>query len=264
MNKASLRFCILIAISSFAFFSCKKEHDLNKYPTNSRLLNLTRRIDSLDSVGGGHSGVVLATVNENFRFLYDNYNRVSQIYYTTNAVATPNTISTFTYAHDTIFKTIRSINETFMELDTFVTDYHGHITSTYINGHVINYSYYGDLLVRVDSTNGAAGYSNYTSYNGNFTASKSSLGAGYDGRYTYFTDMPNRTGDYLYIRSMVRYGVNLYQNRSLINTIDLPGYFTTATYVIDGDSKVTQTTAITAYINKFSQRDTYDIQYEKY
>ena len=257
MNKASLRFCILITIAVFAFLACKKTHPLNTYPANNRLLNVTRKATSYIPIVGA-----TGYVNENYRFVYDNLGRVSKIYYTTNDISQTNTISNLTYAGDTILDKITFINDALKELDTFITDLHGHITTTYINGRILNYAYYGDLLTRIDSPGGA--FSNFTSYNGNFTASISSLGAAFNGQYTYFTDRPNRMGDYFYLISMFRYGVNLFQNQSLVNTITIPGSTTTATYVIDGDSKVTQTTAIVQDTSGYYHTDVYDIQYEKY
>jgi hypothetical protein len=257
MNKASLRFSILIALSVFVLFGCKKNHPLNTYPANSRLLNVTRESTKYSplSIAGG-------VVNENYRFVYDNLGRVSQIFYSTNDISKSNTISNLIYKGDTILDRITFVNNVLSEQDTFITDLHGHITKTYIQGSVTSYQYYGDLLTRVDYNDGT--FENFTSYNGNFTAAKSSLGTVHDTRFTYFTDKPNRAGDYFHLVSMFRYGYNLFQNQSLVSTITIPTGTTTVNYVIDGDSKVTKTTANVVDTSGYYHTDIYDLQYEKY
>jgi hypothetical protein len=257
MNKAFLRFCTLIAIAVCAFFSCKKTNSLNPLPTNNRLLNVV--------VTGSYSsslGILTNIVNENYRFAYDNLNRVSKVYYTTNNITKTNKISTFIYSGDTVFDRIAFVDNTLSELDTFITDLHGHITKTYINGAVTQYSYFGNLLTRVDYPYG--NFETYNSYNGNFILSKSSLGNGYDNNYTYYTDQANRIGDYLFLSSMFRYGNNLYQNSDLIRTVTVPGSTASLYYVIDGDSKITKTTAIISDTSKSSQTWVYNVEYEKY
>jgi hypothetical protein len=84
--------------------------------------------------------------------------------------------------------------------------------------------------------------------------------------YNVYPSLLNRVGDYLQLESFTTYGMNIYDNTHLINTIENPSDTTTCNYVIDGDSKITQTTVTTKYThvngmnNVLSQ--VYDIQYE--
>ncbi|MBC7553850.1 MAG: hypothetical protein H7257_07710 [Taibaiella sp.] len=254
MNRHSLRLPVLILLSVFTIISCKKTNTLNPYPNNYRLLNVTRTATpSLSS---------LQIVNENYRFVYDNYNRVTQVVYTTNNAAASNTISYLTYVEDTIFKTTRFVNETLAEKDTFISDLRGHITKSYILGQVTKYAYLVNLLSRVDYND--TNYVNYTSYNGNFLAAVSSLGPAYKGTFEFFTDKPNRNGDYLQLLSMFKFGQNIYQNSSLVRNITVPGTIADITYVIDADNKVTKTTAVVTDSSGSYHTDVYQMQYETY
>ena len=262
MNKASLSLILFFCATLLVQVSCKKKNDLNSYPPNTRLLNMTLVTSWVDT-----GNIPIGTpFNENYRFSYDNYGRVQKIYFTGNNPSKQNTINNFIYNHDTVLKRITTINEALVETDTFITDYHGHITKTYIQGQVVNYTYYNDLLTRIDTPGALGGptYDNYTSYNGNFTSSVSSRGPSSNGTFTYYTDLNNRIGDYLYLVSMCRYSMNLYQNRSLINTIVVPGGTTTVTYNIDANQKITRTTAIFADTSGKNRTEVADLQYETY
>jgi hypothetical protein len=57
-------------------------------------------------------------------------------------------------------------------------------------------------------------------------------------------DLANRTGDYLQLASYTTYGIDIYANAHLVKFITNPGNNTYITYDIDGNSKITQTTAI--------------------
>ncbi len=253
MNRHSLRLAPIFILSFFIFFSCNKKNDLNPYPDNNRLLNFTKTITTTPPLGG-----TPVITNENYRFVYDGNNRVSQIVFTSNDPLRSNTISYMKYAHDTIYDAIKLVNGNLVELDTLITDTKGNINITHIAGIETNYQFYGKLLSRIDYFNGV--HEEFTSYNGNFIKAISSLGDAYNSNYTYYTDQVNRIGDYFQLNSVCRYGLNFYKNNSLIRTAQTPTSLVNASYVIDGDSKITKTTATIVDANP--RTEVYELQYE--
>lgn len=257
MNRAILRFAVLIILSIAAFTACKKTHPLHPYPENQRLLNFTKTSTPYDKFG--NPGIV---INENFRFIYDVNNRVSQITHTTNAGLSNNLISNLTYRNDTIYDTTRFVNLTVKQVDTFITNLSGQITRTFINGAKVNYGYLGKVLSRKEMND--TNFIIYNSYNGNIIKSVSSLVDKATEEYTYYTDLPNRTGDYFQLENISRYGFNFMQNSNLIYTLKTPSSTSTFTYVIDADSKITKTTAKIVDTSKSYVISVYDLQYEVY
>ena len=201
--------------------------------------------------------------DEVYRFAYDGFNRVSQVVHTKND-GSANTINTFTYRNDTIYDTTRYVNQsTVTEVDTFIVDSRGFIAITYLLGVQTTYSYLGNLLTRVAKSN--VDYYTYNSYNNNFTKAVASLSTiNPIVYYTFYTDLPNRPGDYLQLNSDLRYGFNFYQNSNLVRSIAYTFDTTKLTYVIDADSKITRTTAVTYDTAHRATTEVYDIQYEKF
>lgn len=261
MNRPILRFTVLILLSITFFISCTKTHQLNSYPNNYRMLSFNETTTS----GATAAPVVF---NENYSFIYDDFNRVSQVIYTTNNPVLPNTISYFTYSNDTIIKVTKNLNQTVIETDTFITDLRGFITTTYMTGNITSYAYLNSLLTRVTYTNGA--YSLYTSYRGNFLKQTPSVATAINESYTYNIDMANRPGDYFQLLSFAKYGFNFYQYHNLLRSVIDPltatnTNTTNLTYVIDADSKITRTTAvITDSSDAVVETQVFDIQYEKF
>jgi hypothetical protein len=66
-------------------------------------------------------------------------------------------------------------------------------------------------------------------------------GLDYKQTFGVFPDQINRMGDYMQLGSFTTYGVNLYQNTHLVKSIYTAVDSSDITYVIDGDSKITQT-----------------------
>ncbi len=259
MNFRSLSFLFVFILCVSGFLSCKKTNELHSYPENNRLLNFTKTYTAYSQ----------PDYIDNYRFVYDGNNRVSQIIYTTNNPGLSNNISNFRYASDTIYDYITQVNGTLIELDTFITNTKGNIEATYIQGLRTGYQYFGKLVTRIDYPYGF--YSNLTSYNGNFIREAFSTGSANDGVITYYTDLDNRPGDYLYLQAFSRYGLNIFQNSSLVKSLTYPFYKTTAEYVIDADRKITKTIATvqdTAHLPGTNtlipaRKETYEIQYER-
>ena len=251
MNRLFLKIPALVIICLFIFSACKKTHPLNEYPTNNRVMNITKKT----TVGA-------SVITDNYRFIYDRYNRINEIYFTTNDPLQANTISNLIYRNDTIYDTTRLINNQVIEVDTFITDRRGFIVTTYIQGVKTSYSYYLDLLTRIDYA--PFTFVNFTSYNGNITQSISSVTNIATENYRYYTDMKNRAGDYWHLNSIMRYGNNLYNNSNLVDSLTQEYTRTKVTYDIDADSKITRTTA--KIIDTFGTlvTEVYDLQYEKF
>ena len=261
MNRPILRFTVLILLSITFFISCTKTHQLHDYPNNYRMLSF----NETTTTGTISSPLVF---NENYRFVYDDFNRVSQVIYTTNNPVLANTIADFSYSNDTIIKVTKNLNQTVIETDTFITDLRGFITTTRMMGNITNYAYLNNLLTRITNTNGD--YSLFTSYRGNFLKQTPSVATSIAESYTYNIDMANRPGDYFQLMSFAKYGFNFYQYHNLLRSVTDPvattnTVTTNLTYVIDADSKITKTTAsITDSSSAPIETQVFDIQYEKF
>ena len=166
-----------------AFFcmlpSCTKNkyHDTNPTPDNYRLLSYSKVITQ-SVVYPYYIGTPVNT--ENYRFVYDGYNRVSVIYFTSNdSNKVRDGLSNLTMKFDytvpgTIYKTITDVKTaTIKEIDTFYQNPNGQITSAYFPGVYHSYNYYGKLLANEGITYRSfnttiAGNVSYTSNNGDF------------------------------------------------------------------------------------------------
>ena len=95
----------------------------------------------------------------------------------------------------------------------------------------------------------------YVDYPGNVWPSQS---------YSFYTNLANRTGDYLQLTSFSLWGNNLYQNANLVHTIVNSGYTTNVTYNIDSYSNITQMTAVIVDSLANTRNITYNLQYETF
>ena len=82
--------------------------------------------------------------------------------------------------------------------------------------------------------------------------------------YTFYSNLANRTGDYLQLKSFTLWGNNLYQNANLVKTITNTGYTTNVSYNIDAYNKITQMTAVIVDSLANTKTITYNLQYEIY
>lgn len=254
MTKQLLRLAVFIFVSVSLFTSCKKTHPLHSYPDNMRLLNITKTTNRSITPG--------VTVYENYRFIYDGYNRVGQIIHTIND-GSSNLVSNFRYSNDTIYDTIRYVNQsTVIEIDSFITDQKGLISITYEPSLTTEYTYSGKLLTKkaVSPTD----YFTYTSYNANILKANHSTTTTKNVDCTYYTDKFNRVGDYQQLNSFLRYGFNFYQNDNLLWKLIGTYNTTNIEYVIDADNKITKTTAITTDTAGRTVTEKYDLQYEQF
>lgn len=82
--------------------------------------------------------------------------------------------------------------------------------------------------------------------------------------YHFYTEMANRTGDYLQIQSFTNYGYNIYQNNHLVEEISSANRHANISYDIDAYNKITQTkvSVLDSALNKFDYLYKYD--YETY
>jgi hypothetical protein len=114
------------------------------------------------------------TINDNYRFYYNNNNRVSRIVYTTNHPTKKNLSIYFTYKSDTIFKTYYTLEtNVVVQRDTFIQNSQGFITAAYSPKLTETYDYYGKLLARYKKTARDTNVlltatTTYTSFEGNF------------------------------------------------------------------------------------------------
>jgi hypothetical protein len=189
--------------------SCKKtEHETHPTPNNVRITGYTL-IDSVYIAGTNST----YTVNDNYRFYYDESKRVSKIIYTTIALNKPNTQMMFTYKGDTIYKTTYSIGtQNILERDTFLLNSQGQIKTAYTPGTygtTYNYEYFNGLLSKEetaarDSFGSVAGLTTYTSIDGDL------LKHYHDGNVTAkFDQLVNNTSFSYKLDSVLWYTSNL-------------------------------------------------------
>ncbi len=161
---------VMTAMCSVFYTSCKKTtHPTHPTPANNRILSYTKF--STSTVSG-------VAVNENFTFFYDGQKRVSQILYTTNdpvkvTAGAANEKISFTYASDTIYKTITAETSLILiERDTFIQNLTtGLITTAYTPGNINTFNYFGNLIAGTtksvyDSGTVISATSTFTSDNG--------------------------------------------------------------------------------------------------
>jgi len=258
MNSPILRYAVLVLLSVTIFASCKKSNPLHPYPSNYR-------ISAFTEVSTTTPPALDTYFYQNYRFIYDDYGRVSQIIYSSNNQAIRNTISYLTYTGNTIYDTIRDMNYTEIEVDSFRTDLNGYITTTFMPGGATSYEYLNNLLSRVTYSSGAV--SLFTSYDGNYLQSTATGGSVVNTTYEYYNskDMYDRPGDFLQLQSFPRYGFNFFSERNLIMRIKAGTETTNVTYVFDANSRIVKTAAsITDSVGAVVSTMNYDIQYETY
>ncbi len=263
MRKSSLKFLGFLLLTVVIFNACKKVNPLNQTPKNVRLMNYTRTVLSINP---GSIPYI-----ENYRFTYNKVNQVDSIYFTTNQPGGQNYVSIFHYNDRVVTDTIKQLNGTILEIDTFITDYNRNIDTTYITGNKVAYTYYNNLITRIDHPNYT--FSTFTSYNNNLTKQIFSTTTP-EISYKYYTDMPFNTLDYLYIVSLSRYGMSMYHTANLVESISSVTDTTKVFYTLDADSKVVK--MVVAKIDTFvtptlgytyhplSDTETYYFQYQRY
>lgn len=139
-----MRYNFLLPVALFALIcllvssSCKKTtHPTLPTPANYRLLSYNKVSN------------YAYPVTENYSFSYDANNRVSTILYATNDTSggVVGKRMVFTYYNDSIIKTITNVKtKKLLEIDTFVTNAQGQITSVFMPGISYTYQYYGKLI----------------------------------------------------------------------------------------------------------------------
>ena len=334
----------IVVICTYIGTSCKKPvHSSNPTPNNSRLLSYTKITTITNSLGG--SLITPSTVNENYRFYYDDLNRVNRIIFTSNDSFQKQLSSVFTYASDSVFKAVTNVmTNSIIERDTFIYNSLKQLTTAYTPHLITSFQYYGKLLATYSMTSHSdsgilmSTTSTYTSvngdllahnYDGTLTATLPSrrytpfstawypgfyrhyvdtfvvtgtgvphTGTGYTDVYTnyneapimltsndyynkkdtgnfpgalwrkesyhFYTEMPNRIGDYLTIQSFTKYGYNVYQNSHLVEEIISVNRHANISYNIDAYNNITQANVVTldSVLNKYS--DVYNFQYETF
>ncbi len=231
----SLYVSILVLLCSIAGTSCKKRIHGNQHtPNNVRMLGYTKvtTIKMTVPVAG-----VPSTINENFRFYYDDGNRLSKILYTGNDSFEIHKTITFRYSGDTIYKTtLNVLNNAFVQKDTFVTNSDGLLVTAFTPNEINRYEYYGQLLARNIRTATSYRHINMTSQTTYTSVDGDLLKHYYDGVLT--TDFINlRTSldiKYLQIFSPTKVNnTNLYDYNSLTYTINGYNYEPIYVHVVD-------------------------------
>jgi len=193
MRKSFLLYvAAVILVCSYIGTSCKKIiHSNPPTPNNERMKSYTKitTIKMTVPVAG-----VPSTITENYRFYYDDVNRVSKITYTGNDSFEIHKFIDFDYTHlgplyDTIIKkTTNILTNTIVESDTFVMNKSGQIVTAITPNLINTFQYYGKLLARVNRTGTSyrnitiTDFSTYTSDNGDF------LKHNFDGKTTITFD----------------------------------------------------------------------------
>jgi hypothetical protein len=194
MRKSFLLYvAALMLVVSFIGTSCKKIiHSNAPTPNNVRMLSYTKitSIKMTTPIAG-----LPSTINENFRFYYDDVNRLSKIVYTGNDSFEIHKDIEFAYKTDTFGKhwiykkTINILTNVIVEMDSFLLDGDGRVVTAYTPHLITDYAYYGKLLARTKRTGTSysritmTDNSTYTSVNGDF------LKHNFDGKlHVDFTD----------------------------------------------------------------------------
>ena len=256
MKKISL-IVVLILISAYlsVFVSCTKNHVAAPTPPNYRL----HSVEVISTINGGK------LKNENYTFSYDTKNRVIKYVYSSNDTSYPNIDVFYTYIDTAskIFKKYYKLNDTtLIRLDSFLYNTSAQIVAEWTPLSRNQFQYNGKLLVQLTDSTGATTI--YNAHEGDFYKSSSTICYDSSQTFLFYKTLNNRIGDYLQLRSFLFYGQDIYQNTHLIKEIDNSGYTTQATYVIDADSKVTQTnTAIVDSVGN-NYNYTYNLAYETY
>ncbi len=164
----------VFVVCALVVTSCRKRiiHSNAPTPNNERMQAYTKITTLANTVPVGGTP---ATINENFRFFYDESNRVIKILYTSNDSFEIHKTIDFKYFGDTIAKvTTNTLNNSIVERDTFIVNSNGMIREARTPFLITEYEYYGKLMSRVKLTGTnyrnitAKGQTTYTSVNGDF------------------------------------------------------------------------------------------------
>ena len=251
--KHIFRFSVLVLIAAFA--ACSKTHYSNPTAANIRL----HAVEIISHVNAGK------LKNENYTFRYDQPTRVSGYVYSSNDTAYPNINVYFTYnpIGNKIYKNYYLYDDSILiRTDSFQYNSANQIAiewTPYANN---TFTYNGKLLYQM--TNSAGNSTIYTAADGDFYKSYSAISGDSTMRYEYYKTMGDRIGDYLQLHSFLVYGQNIFQNSHLVNQTVSAGYTTNINYLIDADSKITQTNATVTDSVGNVYNYTYNLTYENY
>lgn len=174
MRKSFLLYvAAVMLVFSFIGTSCKKMiHSGAPTPNNERMVAYTKITTIKLNTPIPRAA---STISENYRFYYDEVNRVTRMTYTGNDSFEIHKSITFTYKGDTIIKkTVNILNNVIVENDTFVMNSAGQITTAFTPNMVNTFDYFGKLLTRNGRTGSSyrnitiTDFSTYTSVNGDF------------------------------------------------------------------------------------------------
>ena len=246
-----------ILLGLTGIFSCSKTH--TSFPTPSNY-----RIHSVELVTQVNSGQVK---NENFTFTYDSIlkTRVIKMVYSSNDTSVPNMNVFFNYngTNMKIYKTYYIYDDSvLLRTDSMAYNFAGQITEAWTPTDHNTFSYNGNLLYQLTDASYAATV--YNASDGDFFKSTSSISVDSSMTFSFFKTMNNRMGDYLYLRSFLVYGQNIYQNAHLLRGTVSSGYTNNLTYTIDADSKINVTNAVITDSVNDVYNYTYNIAYETY
>jgi len=198
----------------------------------------------------------VTTVSDTRDYTSDNGNFLASSFNGTLNVTFPSTMSVTPYAMRDYWMNITGLNTTAPNLiDVHHTPQIPGIVHTGLTTYTdqLDYTMSGTplLIFATDTSRDTC----YVDYPGNVWPSQS---------YSFYTNLANRTGDYLQLTSFSLWGNNLYQNANLVHTIVNSGYTTNVTYNIDSYSNITQMTAVIVDSLANTRNITYNLQYETF
>jgi len=237
------------------FSSCVKDHTAFQPTTNYRL----ESIQLLSSVNGS------LPTRELYNFYYDNSNRVSHYIYSIDINPTQDVSVFYTYSPESnkIYKNYYSLTDTLLERsDSFATNFNGQIIEAWTPTNHFQYLYNGRQMYEMVSI--PYGNTMFSTTNDNFFRSVSTISYDSNMTYKFYETLLDRTGDYLQLGSFIFCGMNLFQNADLIRSSVSSGYTNEYSYIIDANSKITQTTAVITDSVGNVYNYTYNLAYESY
>lgn len=128
-------------------------------------------------------------------------------------------------------------------------------TSHAINGNTDQFTGYFEYPIVISAIDPNAIYVRQVAFPGGLAPLKS---------FHIYDFLPNRAGDYLQLQSFSEYGVNIYQNAHMLKSMVTSFDTTNVNYAIDGQSKVTQTTAVHTDNLGNTTTQVYKLQYDTY
>lgn len=176
MRNSFLLYVVALVMGlSFVGTSCKKPvHSNAPTPNNERMLSYNK-ITTIQWANPAVNGE-LSKITENFRFNYDNLNRLVKITYTGNDSFEIHKFITFDYSKpDTVIKkTVNLLTNVIVEMDTFKLNNEGMVIKSYTPNMITSYEYLGRLMTRATRVGTSyrnitvTDFSKYTSVNGDF------------------------------------------------------------------------------------------------